>query len=120
MRCMVVFLSFLAVLSLNFDIKLESIMLTVNEYFDGAVKSIAFTGEKLPSSVGVMQAGEYEFKTNQFETMTVLTGVMYVKQAESIDWQAYYANEMFTVPAQNTFKVRVETDTAYLCTYQNL
>jgi len=40
-------------------------MLDVNEYFDGKVKSIAFQTATLPATVGVMQAGEYEFNTEK-------------------------------------------------------
>jgi len=42
-------------------------MLTVNEYFDGKVKSIAFSTTTLPATVGVMAVGEYTFSTSQKE-----------------------------------------------------
>lgn len=43
-------------------------MLKVNQYFDGAVASIGFQTATLPSTVGVMKIGEYEFGTSQLET----------------------------------------------------
>ena len=43
-------------------------MFKVNSYFDGKVSSIAFQGETLPATVGVMAPGEYEFGTSQHET----------------------------------------------------
>ena len=53
-------------------------MLNVNEYFDGNVKSVAFQGDPLASSVGVMAPGEYEFGTSQNEVMTVVAGELVV------------------------------------------
>lgn len=95
-------------------------MFDVNEYFEGNVKSIAFQGEKLPATVGVMAAGEYEFGTSQFETMTVISGSLNVKLPTSNDWVTYTSGESFTIEANQKFGVRVEVDTAYLCTYGKL
>lgn len=92
-------------------------MFDVNEYFEGKVKSIAFEGEKLPATLGVMAAGDYEFGTSQFETMTVVSGTMTVKLPESSEWQSFTSGQQFTIEANKSFNVKVETDTAYLCTY---
>jgi uncharacterized protein YaiE (UPF0345 family) len=92
-------------------------MFEVNEYFDGKVKSIAFDTDTLPATMGVMAIGDYEFGTSQFETMTVVSGMMSVKLPGSQQWQTFRANEQFTVEADLRFKVQVESNTAYLCTY---
>lgn len=92
-------------------------MIEVNEYFDGNVKSIAFQGEKLPATVGVMEVGEYEFGTSQFETMTVVSGALTVQLPESAEWKTFNSGETFTVEANKKFGVKVATQTAYLCTY---
>ena len=92
-------------------------MFETNEYFDGKVKSIAFQGEKLPATLGAMKAGEYEFGTSQFETMTVVSVTMTVKLPESTEWQSFSAGQQFTIEANKSFNVKVESDTAYLCTY---
>lgn len=92
-------------------------MFDTNEYFEGKVKSIAFEGEKLPATLGVMAAGDYEFGTSQFETMTVVSGTMTVKLPESTEWQSFTSGQQFTIEANKSFNVKVETDTAYLCTY---
>ncbi|NCP65276.1 MAG: pyrimidine/purine nucleoside phosphorylase [Paraglaciecola sp.] len=92
-------------------------MLKVNEYFNGHVMSIGFQGERLPASVGVMVPGDYEFGTSEFETMRVISGELRVLLPETTDWQTYKADQQFTVPANSKFKLRVLTDTAYLCTY---
>ncbi|MDN5734278.1 MAG: pyrimidine/purine nucleoside phosphorylase, partial [Psychrobacter sp.] len=49
-------------------------MPSVNSYFDDKVTSIAFQTATLPATVGVMEIGEYEFGTSEFETMSVVSG----------------------------------------------
>ncbi|MBI5737369.1 MAG: pyrimidine/purine nucleoside phosphorylase [Mycolicibacterium neoaurum] len=93
-------------------------MFKVNEYFDGAVASIAFAPADGPATVGVMAVGEYEFGTSQLEIMTVVSGALTVQLSGADDWQTYSAGTQFTVPADSKFKVRVEVETAYLCEYR--
>lgn len=93
-------------------------MFDVNEYFDGNVKSIAFQGEKLPATVGVMAPGDYEFGTSQNEVMTVVSGAIKAQLPGSDSWQTFSSGDSFEVAANTSFKVSIETDTAYLCTYE--
>ena len=93
-------------------------MLDVNEYFDGKVKSIGFKTTSLPATVGVMQAGDYEFNTDKKETMSVISGVLTVKLPNSTEWQTFQAGDNFMVDAQQKFQLKVDVDTAYLCTYE--
>ncbi|MDX9874246.1 MAG: pyrimidine/purine nucleoside phosphorylase [Spongiibacteraceae bacterium] len=92
-------------------------MFKVNEYFEGKVKSIAFQGEQLPATVGVMAPGDYEFGTDQPETMTVVSGALTVQLPGSEQWQTFGAGERFDVPGKARFRLKVTHDTAYLCTY---
>jgi uncharacterized protein YaiE (UPF0345 family) len=92
-------------------------MFEVSEYFDGNVKSIAFKTETLPATVGVMAAGDYEFGTSQFETMTVVSGALTVQLPDNEQWHTFGPSEQFTVEANQSFKVQVTGDTVYLCTY---
>lgn len=93
-------------------------MFNVNNYFDGKVASIAFKGEKLPATVGVMAPGDYEFGTSQKEYMSVISGALTVKLPGSDEWVTYSAGETFEVEANQKFGVKVESDTAYLCLYE--
>ncbi|HCL55650.1 MAG TPA: hypothetical protein DHW82_01385 [Spirochaetia bacterium] len=93
-------------------------MLKVNEYFDGAVKSIGFQSETYPATVGVMKKGDYEFGTNQPEAMTVISGSLLVQLPGEKDFKKYNANETFHVPGNVKFKVKAESAAAYLCLYQ--
>ena len=90
----------------------------VNEYFDGNVTSISFQTETLPATVGVMAPGEYEFPTSQKETMTVVSGTLTVKLPGSAEWVRFDAGSGFVVEANEKFQLKVEVDTAYLCTYE--
>lgn len=92
-------------------------MLSVNEYFDGHIKSIAFTSEGLPATVGVMVPGEYVFNTAEREKMTVVSGALTIKLAGETAFTTYNAGESFDVPADSNFDVKVENETAYLCLY---
>ena len=93
-------------------------MFPVNEYFDGNVKSIAFQGEELPATVGVMAPGAYEFSTSQNEVMTVISGALTVKLPGAADWQTFASGASFEVAANASFQLKVEHDTAYMCTYE--
>jgi uncharacterized protein YaiE (UPF0345 family) len=92
-------------------------MPSVNNYFDDKVTSIAFQSATKPATVGVMSVGEYEFDTSEFETMSVVSGALTVKLPESNEWQTFNAGEQFTVEANKKFNVKVDVETAYLCTY---
>lgn len=92
-------------------------MLTVNEYFEGKVKSIAFQTRTLPATVGVMCAGEYTFSTSLKETMTVVSGTLSVQLPGQIEWQTFVDGQTFEVDANASFAVKVLEDTAYLCKY---
>lgn len=93
-------------------------MFDVNEYFDGKVKSIAFQGEELPATVGVMAPGEYEFGTSQKEVMSVISGALTVKLPGADDFVTFESGSSFTVEANQKFQLKVAQDTAYLCTYE--
>ncbi len=93
-------------------------MFKTNEYFDGKVKSIAFTSPEGAATVGVMAPGEYEFGTGSIEIMSVISGAMEVRLPGSEKWQTIPANENFEVAANVKFGVRIQTETAYLCLYK--
>ena len=90
-------------------------MLKTNEYFDGNVKSIAFQTDTLPATVGVMTAGDYTFNTVDKETMTVISGAMHITRGDQ--QKTYRPGESFKVPANSSFDISIDTDTAYLCLY---
>jgi purine/pyrimidine-nucleoside phosphorylase len=92
--------------------------LTVNEYFDGKVKSIAFQTKTLPATVGVMVPGEYTFNTSKKEVLTVISGCLTVQLPGAEEWTDYHPHASFEVAANESFNLKVTEDTAYLCTYE--
>ena len=92
-------------------------MLTVNEYFDGAVKSIGFEGVSGQASSGVMLPGEYTFTTQAAEVMRVMYGEMRILPDGVENWRTVLAGEEFEVPANTAFQAKISQPTAYLCFY---
>lgn len=92
-------------------------MISVNEYFEGKVKSIAFEGSELPATVGVMDTGEFTFGTSQNEVMTVVDGLLRVRLPGQEDFSDYPSGSSFKVAANASFDVVVVQQTAYHCTY---
>jgi len=91
-------------------------MISVNEYFDATVKSLGYeNGGK--STIGVMEAGEYEFGTGAAEIMTVIEGELVALLPEATEWLSFKAGESFDVPANSSFKVKAVGQTSYLCKY---
>lgn len=93
-------------------------MLKVNEYFDGNVKSIALENEEGNSTIGVMEAGEYEFGTSTVEYMTVTSGVMQVLLPGETEWKAFGKGETFIVEKDKKFNVKMDEQVAYHCLYK--
>jgi len=94
-------------------------MLKVNEYFDGQVKSIALTNDEGPLTVGVMEAGEYEFSTTKDEEMSVVSGSLQVQLPGDPALRTFNKGQSFNVPANSSFQVKVEEQSAYLCRYMD-
>ena len=92
-------------------------MFKTNEYFEGKVKSIAFSAGGGPATVGVMAPGDYEFGTDKKEIMTVVSGRLSVKLPGEADWMDFPKGGTFSVPAKSKFQLKVAEDTAYLCLY---
>ncbi len=93
-------------------------MINVNEYFEGAVKSLAYTSADGKSTIGVIEKGEYEFGTAQHETMTVIEGELIALLPDAKDWAVYKNGQSFQVEANTSFKVKTNAQSSYLCKYK--
>ncbi len=91
--------------------------MNVNEYFDGNVKSIGFENNEGRVTAGVMAPGEYEFGTSENELMKVVSGELIVKLPGEEEFNAYPSGTEFKVAANQSFQVKIEQPTAYLCFY---
>lgn len=85
-----------------------------NTYFGGAVQSLGFDHAGGNATVGVMEAGEYEFSTGAPEKMDIVSGVIDVK-LPGADWKSYKGGESFDAPANSKFQVRMTAQVAYVC-----
>jgi len=92
-------------------------MLKVNEYFGGAVKSIALENLEGVATVGVMEAGEYEFGTGTIEHMTITSGVLDVLLPSETVLTTDLKGETFILAKDVKFKVKAEGQVAYYCLY---
>ncbi len=89
-----------------------------NVYFDGKVTSrtVLFSdGSK--KTLGIMMPGEYEFGTADKEIMEILAGDLEVLLPGAPEWKTVKEGELFEVPPQSKFELRVKTLTDYCCSY---
>ncbi|MEQ9287294.1 MAG: pyrimidine/purine nucleoside phosphorylase [Cyclobacteriaceae bacterium] len=92
-------------------------MINSNEYFEGKVKSLGYSTDGGTSTIGVMEAGDYEFNTSSKEQMIVIEGSLDVQLAGEADWKNYRNGDSFEVMAGSSFKVKSTGQTSYLCKY---
>lgn len=93
-------------------------MIDVNEYFDGAVKSLGYTSAEGKSTIGIIEPGEYEFGTSSHETMVVIEGELIALLPGQTEWKSFKNSGRFEVPANSSFKVKADLQTSYLCKYK--
>ncbi|MBT1072065.1 pyrimidine/purine nucleoside phosphorylase [Pelotalea chapellei] len=89
-----------------------------NIYFDGKVVShtVLFPdGSK--KTLGVMQAGEYEFSTGAAENMEILSGELEWQMKGDGAWTKVVGGEAFDVPANSVFLMKVAVVTDYCCSF---
>ena len=89
-----------------------------NIYFGGKVAShtVLFPdGSK--KTLGIMQAGDYEFSTGAAEIMEILSGELQWQMKGDSQWQKVIAGESFNVPANSTFLMKVPVVCDYCCSF---
>ena len=89
-----------------------------NIYFSGNVTSrtiIFADGSK--KTLGIMQPGEYEFKTAEKELMEILSGDLEVKVAKNPNWERFSGGQAFEVEENSSFQLKVVSLTDYCCSF---
>ena len=89
-----------------------------NIYFDGRVvsRTLLFAdGSK--KTLGIMQPGEYEFSTDTAEIMEIISGNLEWQLKGEADWKKAKNGEVFNVPANTSFAMRVSQLTDYCCSF---
>jgi uncharacterized protein YaiE (UPF0345 family) len=95
-----------------------SVVKKANVYFEGNVSSrtVCFAdGSK--KTLGFMLPGEYIFATGDAEVMEIMAGELDVLLPGTETWQAISGGEVFDVPANAKFSVKVKTATDYCCSF---
>ncbi len=89
-----------------------------NVYFDGGVTSrtIVFS-DGSRKTLGIMLPGDYEFSTADKEIMEILSGDLDVLLPGESGWKTLKGGEVFEVPAQAKFSLKVKTLTDYCCSF---
>ena len=89
-----------------------------NIYFDGKVTSRSLTlSDGSTKTLGIMMPGEDEFGTEAAEVMDITQGKLEVLLPDSDSWQTIQSGELFNVPANSSFKLKVHELTDYCCSY---
>ena len=89
-----------------------------NIYFDGKVAShtVLFSdGSK--KTLGIMQAGDYEFSTGAAEIMEILSGKLEWQMKGDSAWTPIGGGQSFNVPANSVFLMKVPVVTDYCCSF---
>ena len=100
------------------EFKKVTIVKKANIYFDGKVTSrtvIFPDGSK--KTLGIMFPGDYEFNTKEMEIMEILAGNLDVMLPGAVGWVTAKEGEIFEVPAESKFNLKVKSLTDYCCSY---
>lgn len=96
-----------------------SVVKAANIYFEGKVSSrtvLLADGSKV--TLGIMLPGEYEFGTAEKEIVEVLAGDLRVLLPNESEWRALKSGDIFEVPADSKFQLKVATTMDYVCSYK--
>ncbi|MGB9521363.1 MAG: pyrimidine/purine nucleoside phosphorylase [Anaerolineales bacterium] len=95
-----------------------TIVKKANVYFGGKVTSrTVLFPDGSHKTLGFMLPGEYEFNTAAREVMEILSGSMEVLLPEKADWQTFEAGDVFEVPPNSSFKLKLHEAVDYCCSY---
>ena len=87
-------------------------------YFDGKVTSrMVIFPDGSKKTLGIMFPGDYEFGTAEKEIMEILAGNLDVLLPGATGWVAFKEGDVFEVPAQSKFSLKVKSLTDYCCSY---
>lgn len=99
------------------EIKNVTVKKEANIYYDGKVTSRAITlKDGTVQTLGIMLPGEYTFGTNEAEVMEIMSGKLEIKLPNE-NWKILNPPEIFNVPANSSFDIKIKAVTDYCCSY---
>ena len=94
-----------------------SVAREANIYFDGKVTSrTVHFADGSRKTLGIMLPGDYEFGTDCHERMEIASGNLDI-QLPGEAWKSVGAGDVFEVPANARFKLKIHSVTDYCCSY---
>ena len=101
------------------DFSQVTVVKKANVYFDGNVTSRTLKfADGTTKTLGFMLPGEYVFNTAAAEIMEILSGELDVLLPGD-DWLSVVCGQVFNVPENAQFTVRVHQGTDYICSFLN-
>lgn len=91
-------------------------MIKVNEYEQGAVKSLGFDSQGQAYTVGVVQPGGYTFSTGSEERLTVSVGALTVTLPDKQPL-VVSVGQSIVIPKDVSFRMEARVASAYVCSY---
>ncbi len=92
-------------------------VIKVNDYFDGNVKSLEAEIEGKRFTAGVMLKGEYTFSPEFEERLTFTVGSAEI-QIPGEQWKTVRVGDTVVAPAKVSFKFRVPNVVSYVCFFK--
>jgi uncharacterized protein YaiE (UPF0345 family) len=88
----------------------------IHSLFVGPAVKLTFNDGSF-KTLGIMLPGEYEFNTEAEELMEIAAGKLTILIAGETAWQDITGGMSFKVPANSSFKLKVNKVTDYCCSY---
>ncbi|MCD6420505.1 MAG: pyrimidine/purine nucleoside phosphorylase [Synergistetes bacterium] len=96
----------------------SKVLKKANVYLDGKVTSrTIFLQDGKRVTLGIMLPGEYEFSTKDKEKMEVISGNAEVLLPGEGNWRSVGDGDVFCIPENSSFKIRVKELFDYCCYY---
>jgi purine/pyrimidine-nucleoside phosphorylase len=92
-------------------------MITVNQYFDGNIKSLGFQLDDVSYTTGVFLPGEYAITTEEEEQVTLTVGDFEIRLPGK-DWKPVEKGETVVIARRSRFELRVMKPASYVCLYK--
>lgn len=100
------------------EFKNVTVIKKANIYFDGKVAShTVLLPDGTKKTLGIMQAGDYEFSTGAAEIMEILSGKLEWQIKGESGWKTITGGQSFEIPANSVFLMKVPAVTDYCCSY---